>query len=152
MVRQCVFPLCPNKMTSSSKFSFHRLPLDYPGLLKVWLVALKMDPNTEIEDLKLASHRVCSAHFAPEDFIRTKPKKKGQEPQRQNLKRTAVSPSAFFFHGAPRPCTQAQTGKDNRQTRSRSLTLRHQINILPCCSAVPLCRAAMTSSKVCLPG
>ncbi|XP_074542669.1 pogo transposable element with ZNF domain isoform X4 [Halichoeres trimaculatus] len=90
MVRQCVFPLCPNKMTTSSKFSFHRLPLDYPALLKVWLVALKMDPNTEIEDLKRASHRVCSAHFAPEDFIRTKPKKKGQEPQRQNLKRSAI--------------------------------------------------------------
>uniref|UniRef100_A0A672FQH8 THAP domain-containing protein 1 n=1 Tax=Salarias fasciatus TaxID=181472 RepID=A0A672FQH8_SALFA len=90
MVRQCVFPLCPNKMTSFSKFSFHRLPLDSPGLLNVWLVALKMDPNTEIEDLNRASHRVCSAHFAPEDCIHTKPKKKGQEPQRQDLKRSAI--------------------------------------------------------------
>ncbi len=64
--------------------------MNNPELLKLWLVALKMDPNIEVEELRRASHRVCSAHFAPEDFIPTKPKKKGQEPQRQNLRRNAI--------------------------------------------------------------
>ena len=30
------------------------------------------------------------SHYTPEDFILSKPEKKGQEPQRQNPKRTAV--------------------------------------------------------------
>jgi len=42
MVRYCVFPNCPNKLTTWTKFSFHRLPLRDLDLLKLWLVALKM--------------------------------------------------------------------------------------------------------------
>jgi len=61
LAHACVFP---NKMTSWMKFSF---PFRDLNLLKLWLVALKMDPNTEVGALKRADYRVCSAHFAPEE-------------------------------------------------------------------------------------
>nr|XP_019960218.1 PREDICTED: zinc finger MYM-type protein 4-like isoform X1 [Paralichthys olivaceus] len=90
MVRVCVFPNCQNKMTGWSKFSFHRLPLFNPDALKLWLVALRMDPNTEVKALRRADNRVCSAHFAPEDFFPIKPPKEGQKGPRQHLRVNAI--------------------------------------------------------------
>jgi len=75
-------------MTSWTKFSFHRLPYHDLNLLKLWLVALKMDLNTEVGALKRADYRVCGAHFAPEDFFPPKAKKEGQ--RRLNLRKNAI--------------------------------------------------------------
>ena len=86
MVRFCAFPNCTNKMTSWTTFSFHRLPLHNPDVLKLWLVVLKMDPNSEVGALRRADGRVCSAHFAPEDFFHVK----GKKVQRQKLRKNAV--------------------------------------------------------------
>ena len=61
-----------------------------PGVTKALLVVLKMDPNIPMEELRRVSHRVCSAHFAPEDFITKTTKIKGQEAQRQYLRRNAI--------------------------------------------------------------
>lgn len=85
MVRVCIFPKCSNKMTSWTKHSFHRLPLGNTELLKLWLIVLQMDPNTDTEELKLAGHRVCSAHFSPEDFIIPKGVKEGRLQKRQHI-------------------------------------------------------------------
>ena len=43
-------------MSRATKFSFHRLPLYNLDVLKLWLVVLKMDPNTEVKVLRLADH------------------------------------------------------------------------------------------------
>jgi len=75
MVCAWVFSNCPNKMTSWKKFSFHRLPFCDLNLLKLWLVALKMDLNTEVGTLKRVDYRVCSTHFAREDFFPPKAQK-----------------------------------------------------------------------------
>ncbi|XP_069388914.1 uncharacterized protein [Paralichthys olivaceus] len=84
MVRVYVFPNCQNKMTRWTKFSFHRLPLRNLDVLKLWLVPLRMDPNTEVKALKRADNRLCSAHLAPEDFFPIKAPKEGQKGPRQN--------------------------------------------------------------------
>lgn len=70
--------------------SFHRLPLRNADLLKLWLVVLKIDPNTRVEALRRADHRVCSVHFAPEDYFPVRAKKEGQKVQRLNLRKNAV--------------------------------------------------------------
>ena len=77
-------------MTSWTKFSFHRLPFRDLNLLKLWLVVLKMDLNTEVEALKRADYRVCGAHFAPEDFFLPKAQKEGQKGHRLILRKNAI--------------------------------------------------------------
>lgn len=92
MVRFCAFPNCPNKMTSWTTMTFHRLPFANLEILKLWLVALKMDPDTDMEGLKRADHRVCSAHFTEQDFFPRpeNPKYRKTERQRRRLRVTAI--------------------------------------------------------------
>ncbi|XP_072250697.1 uncharacterized protein [Leuresthes tenuis] len=89
MVHACVFPNCPNK-SIWTKFSFHRLPFRDLDLLKLWLVALKMDLKTEVGALKRMDHRVCSAHFAPEDFCPPKTQNEGQKGRRLILRKNTI--------------------------------------------------------------
>ena len=79
MPHHCIVPLCTNN-SATSKFSFYRLPVKKPDLLKKWLVAIRRE-NTPIH----AESRVCSAHFenqvkkgsddVPCIFAWTKPKR-----------------------------------------------------------------------------
>ncbi|XP_074542366.1 zinc finger MYM-type protein 4 isoform X3 [Halichoeres trimaculatus] len=85
MVRVCVFPNCSNKMTRWTPMSFHRLPFHDLALLKLWLVVLKLDPNSSVEALRRADHRVCSTHFAVDDFFPQKPRTEKEENKRQRI-------------------------------------------------------------------
>ncbi|KAJ8278234.1 hypothetical protein GJAV_G00085400 [Gymnothorax javanicus] len=118
MVRVCVFPSCCNKMTSWTTFSFHRLPLRNLELLKLWLVALKIDPNTPVEALRRADHRVCSAHFATEDFFPARPQKEGRKVQRLNLRKNAIPMAAADTMEGQNPLTE-RTGKEIRREEEK---------------------------------
>lgn len=96
MVRVCVFPNCTNKMARWTTVSFHRLPFHDLDLLKLWLVVLKLDPNSTVEALRRADHRVCSIHFAAEDFFPQKPRteKEKQKRLRIHLMKNAIPRAA----------------------------------------------------------
>ncbi|KAM4585154.1 uncharacterized protein PAE49_004488 isoform 2-T2 [Odontesthes bonariensis] len=94
MGRVCAYPGCENKMSTWTKYSFHRLPLRNRDILKLWLVALKMDPNITVPRLRRLDHRVCSAHFSPEAFNPLREKKEGQKFQHQHIKKNAVPMAA----------------------------------------------------------
>jgi len=76
MVLICAYPGCLSRRkrkqlrmlarTHSGVVSFHKFPISNPSLLKLWLIALRLDINTPINLLKLK--RVCSDHFSPDDF------------------------------------------------------------------------------------
>ncbi len=76
MVRVCAFPGCFNRekairlrpVASSQEegLTFHTLPLHDPERLKLWLLALKRDINSPIENIRAL--RVCSDHFSTDDF------------------------------------------------------------------------------------
>lgn len=53
-----------------------------------------MDPNTKVQALRRLDHRVCSAHFSPDDFFPAKEKKIGPKIQRMNLKKNAIPKAA----------------------------------------------------------
>ncbi|XP_062265372.1 peroxynitrite isomerase THAP4-like [Platichthys flesus] len=89
MVRLCAFPTCGNKMSRSSARSFHRLPLRDAGTRRLWLEALEMDAHTPVEALRTADHRVCSDHFASDDYSEPKRKRKAP-PKHVFIRRTAV--------------------------------------------------------------
>ncbi|XP_029956594.1 serendipity locus protein delta-like isoform X4 [Salarias fasciatus] len=86
MVRVCVFPNCTNKMASWATVTFHRLPFHDQDLLRLWLVVLKLDPDSPVEALRRADHRVCSVHFAAEDFFPDKPRTQKDEQKRQRMR------------------------------------------------------------------
>lgn len=89
MVRACKFPDCNNKMKSYMHCSFHRLPLRVNGeILKLWLAALQIDPNTSITELRKADYRVCSDHFHRDDYYHAQDSSK--TPKAYFLKPTAV--------------------------------------------------------------
>ena len=77
MVLICAYPGCLNQRkrkqlrmlarTHPGVVTFHEFPIYKPSLLKLWLIALRLDINTPINVLKL--RRVCSDHFSPDDFI-----------------------------------------------------------------------------------
>ncbi|XP_035038448.2 LOW QUALITY PROTEIN: zinc finger MYM-type protein 4 [Hippoglossus stenolepis] len=89
MVRLCAFPSCGNKMSRYSARSFHRLPLSDVETRGLWLAALGMDVNTPVEALRFADHRVCSDHFAGDDYSEPKRKRKAP-PKHVFLKRNAI--------------------------------------------------------------
>uniref|UniRef100_A0A672H6Q9 THAP-type domain-containing protein n=1 Tax=Salarias fasciatus TaxID=181472 RepID=A0A672H6Q9_SALFA len=69
MVRVCAYPGCFNQMKRrclgrSRLVTFHKLPVQDPERLKLWLVALGKDIGTTSVD----SLRVCSEHFSKDDF------------------------------------------------------------------------------------
>ncbi|XDV21771.1 hypothetical protein PO909_026792 [Leuciscus waleckii] len=73
MVLICAYPGCFNRR---KRKQLRMLARTHPGvvfsripnsLLKLWLIALRLDINTPINLLKL--RRVCSDHFSPDDFI-----------------------------------------------------------------------------------
>ncbi|KAL1256000.1 hypothetical protein QQF64_014061 [Cirrhinus molitorella] len=74
MVLTCAYPGCRNLFksvrlrasTQTGKLTFHRFPTFEPDRLHLWLLALQMDINTPMRLLKV--WRVCSEHFAPDDF------------------------------------------------------------------------------------
>ncbi|XP_063044445.1 THAP domain-containing protein 1-like [Engraulis encrasicolus] len=90
MVRMCTFPGCENKMTRWTSLSFHRLPLQNREVLRLWLIAMRMDPNIRPQRLRRADHRVCSAHFSADDFCPLEEMKPGQKSQYRILKTGAV--------------------------------------------------------------
>ncbi len=65
MIGVCAFPGCLNQEKRLSEVTFHRLPLNGPERLQLWLLALHLDPNSSIESVH--SLRVCSEHFPPAD-------------------------------------------------------------------------------------
>ncbi|XP_033493772.2 uncharacterized protein LOC117264070 isoform X3 [Epinephelus lanceolatus] len=89
MVRVCAYPNCKNRMSHNTPYSFHRLPLSDGKMLKLWLVVLQMDANTPVQTLRLADHRVCSAHFSQDDYCQPK-KRRHPIPKHLFLKKTAV--------------------------------------------------------------
>lgn len=89
MVRVCAFPNCGNKMSSHTSRSFHRLPLLDKDRRKLWLDVLQMDPNTPVQTLRLADHRVCSDHFNRDDY--SQPRRRANIiPRHFYLKKNAV--------------------------------------------------------------
>lgn len=69
MVRACAFPNCGNKMKTYLDLSFHRPPFRNRETLQCWLVALKLDVQTQVETLRERDYRVCGKHFDEGDFI-----------------------------------------------------------------------------------
>ncbi|KAJ7991461.1 hypothetical protein DPEC_G00284100 [Dallia pectoralis] len=77
MVLICSYPRCVNRRkrrklrmlsrTHPGVVSFHQFPIYEPSVLKLWLIALRLDINTPINVLKL--RRVCSEHFSPDNFL-----------------------------------------------------------------------------------
>lgn len=70
MVRVCAVLNC-GKIRGRS---CHRLPFDDPERLKLWLQFLGLDPNTPVEVLREADHRVCGLHFTFDDFAKGRKK------------------------------------------------------------------------------
>ncbi len=76
MVRVCAFPGCFNRekairlrpvaSSQEESLTFHTLPFHDPERLKLWLLALKRDINSPIENIRAL--RVCSDHFSPDDL------------------------------------------------------------------------------------
>ena len=89
MVRVCAYPKCKNRMSHNTPYSFHRLPLSNGEMLKLWLIVLQMDANTPVQTLRLADHRVCSAHSSQDDYCQPK-KRRNPVPKHLFLKKTAV--------------------------------------------------------------
>ena len=60
MPHHCIVPFCTNRSgrRNGPKYSFYRLPLNNPPLLKQWLVKIRWE-NTPLSK----NSRVCSAHF-----------------------------------------------------------------------------------------
>ena len=60
MPHHCIVPFCTNRSgrKNGPKYSFYRLPLNNPPLLKQWLVKIRRE-NTPLNK----NSRVCSAHF-----------------------------------------------------------------------------------------
>uniref|UniRef100_A0A672FVP1 THAP-type domain-containing protein n=1 Tax=Salarias fasciatus TaxID=181472 RepID=A0A672FVP1_SALFA len=94
MVRMCIYPGCESKMTSWTSLSFHRLPLRDRDLLRLWLIALNMDPSIKVPTLRRLDYRVCSAHFTSEDFYPAQERIEGQKTKRMNLKKNAIPAAA----------------------------------------------------------
>lgn len=65
--------------------SFHRIPKE---LLKLWLLALHMEPSIQAEKVKRADHKVCSLHFHPDDFYPRKPEPAPAKKRRNGLRKT----------------------------------------------------------------
>lgn len=73
MVRVCAFPGCFNRekairlrpvaSSQEESLTFHTLPLHDPERLKLWLLALKRDINSLIENI-----RALRVHFCPDDL------------------------------------------------------------------------------------
>lgn len=109
--RLCSFPNCPNKITSVTlrSLSFHRLPTADEVLMKRWLLALQMDPNTPADIVKREDHKICSVHFDLDDFYPRKaqpaPVKKRRrglrktKPLKEHFERTKLKP-----HAVPKSC------------------------------------------------
>lgn len=66
MPHSCAVKTCGNKAKTGAALSFHRLPVREPGRLKLWLLALSIDVNTPLDELR--KYIVCSEHFVPEDY------------------------------------------------------------------------------------
>lgn len=52
--------------TGDAPLSFHGLPLHDPDTLRLWLIALGMDPDSSMDTIRTL--RVCSQHFSKDDF------------------------------------------------------------------------------------
>ena len=53
----CIVPMCTN-ISGTPCISFHRLPLNNPELLKIWLIKIRRE-NSPVNE----HSRVCSEHF-----------------------------------------------------------------------------------------
>ncbi|KAF4114399.1 hypothetical protein G5714_004622 [Onychostoma macrolepis] len=99
MVRLCQYPGCFNKAKclrlhapvskEGGPLTFHKLPVNDPERLKLWLLAIRWDVNTPIE--KLHGCRLCSEHFSADDYEPEKGKSK------RLLKSSAVPGPALLF-------------------------------------------------------
>ncbi|XP_051522031.1 uncharacterized protein LOC127422499 isoform X4 [Myxocyprinus asiaticus] len=78
MVRICAFPGCFNReklvrlrhsgsKSQGESLTFHRFPRHDPQRLKLWLLALRLDPSTPTKIVR--GLKVCSEHFSPDDLI-----------------------------------------------------------------------------------
>lgn len=98
--RFCSYPNCPNKITAVTlrSLSFHRVPSSDKDLLKLWLLALQIEPSTPTETVKRKDHKVCSVHFDPGDFYPRKPEpapvQKRTSLSKEGIQRTKLKPNA----------------------------------------------------------
>lgn len=99
--RVCSFPNCTNRMSAVTprSLSFHRVPTSDRELRRLWLLALHMEPSTPVEELRREDHKVCSAHFDPDDFYPRRP----EAAPAKETKGSRLKPSAV-----PRTCVSAK--------------------------------------------
>ncbi|XP_043073785.1 zinc finger MYM-type protein 4-like isoform X2 [Puntigrus tetrazona] len=104
MVRVCAFPGCFNRekairlrpaaSSQEESLTFHTLPLHDPERLKLWLLALKRDINSPIENIRAL--RVCSDHFSPDDITGlTRRYLNSSAVPRQQTEETGIEPDAL---------------------------------------------------------
>ena len=63
----CVVNGCDSKSKVYFTIMFHRIPTKDNERKNQWLAALNIDLRTPVESIK--KWRVCSEHFAPEDYL-----------------------------------------------------------------------------------
>ncbi|XP_017277896.1 zinc finger protein 239-like [Kryptolebias marmoratus] len=140
MVCTCAFPGCSNKTKSCSPFKFHRIPSKDVDLRKLWLAALKRDVNTPPAALRRI--RVCSAHFADEDYIEPAASEKGQ----RFLKERAVPSSQactapkktstlackvkLVLHGGPEQSAQKPSASGHSLAEPASKTVTDDADVV----------------------
>lgn len=62
----CAVTSCGNKIKKGAPVSFHHFPLREPTRLRLWLLALDIDVNTDLDELRKCY--VCSDHFVLGDY------------------------------------------------------------------------------------
>ncbi|KAJ8261671.1 hypothetical protein GJAV_G00156990 [Gymnothorax javanicus] len=89
MPRVCAYPRCFNRMKRRSRVSFHKLPVNNPEMLKLWITAMNLKATANLSAL-----RVCSEHFSLDDYF-CEP---GTEREKHRLRSSAV-PMVFSRSG-----------------------------------------------------
>ena len=118
MPNQCQFPNCSIKKTPSSLRgrSFHRIPTTNEEQKQLWLTALGLDPRTPADTLKHL--RVCSDHFAKEDFHQKKQPPAAASPNKRgglrNIKvkikrKVVIERIKLKSHAFPKPAKKEVT-------------------------------------------
>lgn len=62
----CAVTSCGNKIKKGAPVSFHHFPVREPTRLRLWLLALNIDVNTDLDELRKCY--VCSDHFVLGDY------------------------------------------------------------------------------------
>ncbi|XP_041671165.1 lethal(3)malignant brain tumor-like protein 2 isoform X2 [Cheilinus undulatus] len=113
----CDFPGCPRNEVSLLPYIFHNIPMKDIYVTSLWLLALKIDPDTPRAALK--KRRVCDDHFSDDDY----------EPPGHNKKDERVLKSTA-------------TPKNQGKPPSKKATVLNKVNKTP---SVPLVSEATST-------